>query len=292
VLPVLFDREHSRLWPPRPDAISLTFEAQVSRLFDPNAFAAAGDPISAYYRNVEPKPASMTLAASGRTPVVAVHRLGRGRVCLLNASKLFTLYRADRQGGALSELVCGLVAYLGRTPAQGAGVELFVERDADEPGRLTFSAYVVDKTFRAAAGANVLLTVGDRVVSMEPTGRGYYRASLDCGLAQSVVASVQAESRGSFLGEKTIATNLPAVRDEMSCVDLDEPFLQALAGRVRGRYVHVEEIDGKIAKLFVPKHQIGVRETIDSVWPRWSILVILCVLLWAGWFLRRAIGLV
>jgi hypothetical protein len=150
----------------------------------------------------------------------------------------------------------------------------------------------VDKAFQPATGANVLLTAGERVVSMEPTGPGYYRATVDLGPAQSVVATAQAELNGVFLGERTLAANLPPVRDEMSCVDLDEPFLRALAERVRARYVHIDNLDKDAGKLFVPKHQIGVTETVTSVWPRWSVLVILCLLLSAGWFIRRAIGLV
>ncbi len=292
MLPVLFDREYARLWPPHSDAIQLTFEAKVSHLFDPNVFADPEQRISPFYRTAEPKPASMTLAAAGEMPIVAAHRLGRGRVCLLNASKLFMLYREDRQGGALSELVCNLVAWLGRTPAQGAGVELFVERAPDDPRHLAFTAYVVDKRFQPVAGANVLLAAGDDVVSMEPIRPGYYRATFDWGPGQSVIASAQAEVNGSFLGERTVATNLPAPRDEMSCVDLDEPFLQALASRVGGRYFHIDEIDERSAKLFVPKHQIGVTETVSSVWPKWPVLVALCALLCIGWFIRRGIGLV
>jgi hypothetical protein len=292
LLPVLFNREYSRLWPPKSEPIRLTFEAQVGRVFDASAFADPAPSISPFYQIDRVKPAATTLVTAGDTPIVTAQRLGRGRVCLLSASKLFTLYREDRQGGTLAELVCGLVAYLGRTPAQGAGVELFAERAAQDAKRVTFSAYVVDKSFQPAAGANVLLTVGERVVAMEPTGRGYYRTTLDCGPTQSLVATAQAESSGAFLGERTIAMNLPQVRDEMSCVDLDEPFLKALAQRVHGRYLHIDEVNNDTARLFVAKHQTGVQETISSIWPRWPLLGLLCLLLSAGWFIRRAIGLV
>jgi hypothetical protein len=303
-LPLLFTQEKrsalattvtagpARLWPPQRDAIKLSFEAEVARLFDPAILADPQWRISPYYRVSKTKPAAATLATVGDTPVVSVHRVGRGRVCLLNASKLFTLYREDRQGGALSELMCGLVAYLGRTPSQGANVELFAERTAEDPRRVEFNAYVMDKAFQPAPGANVLLTAGEQVVSMEPTGRGYYRATLDWGPAQSVVATAQAELNGSFLGERTLATNLSPVRDEMSSVDLDESFLKSLAERIRARYVHIDDLDEKAAGLFVPRRQIGTTETVSSVWPRWPLLVILCVLLSAGWFIRRAIGLV
>jgi hypothetical protein len=270
----------------------LTFEAQVARLFNQTALEDARAILSPYYQIGAVKPAAMTFATVADVPVVSMHRLGRGRVCLLNASKLFTLYREDREGGALSELICSLVAYLGRTPAQGAGVELFVERMAEDPRRIAFNAYVVDKSFQPVTGANVLLTAGERVVGMEPTGRGYYRATLDWGLAQSLVATAQAEFNGVFLGERTIAANLPPVRDEMSCVDLDEPFLRALAERVRARYVHIDDLDDKATKLFIPRRQIGITESVTSLWPRWPVLAILCLLLSAGWFIRRAIGLV
>jgi hypothetical protein len=292
MLPVLFGREPARLWPPHPGVINLTFEAEVGRVFEPNAFAEPKQSISPCYRNAEVKPASTVLATVGDVPIVTVHRLGRGRVCLLNASKPFMLYREDEQGGALSELVCGLVAYLGRTPVRGAGVELFVERAADDPRLVTFNAYVADKLFQPVAGANVLLTVGERTVSMEPTGRGYYRTTLDWGPAQSAVATVQAESNGSFLGERTVAVNLPPLRDEMSCVDLDEPFLQALARRTGARYLHLDQVDKKTAEVFVPKHQVGVTETVNSIWPKWPVFLVLCLLLSAGWFIRRATGLV
>jgi hypothetical protein len=303
-LPVLFPRQEqngvasmvtagpARVWPPQRNAVKLSFEAEIAHLFDPAVLADPEWRISPYYRIAAAKPAAITLATAGDTPVISVHRVGRGRVCLLNISKLFTLYREDRQGGALSELMCGLVAYLGRTPSQGANVELFAERTAEDPRRVEFNAYVMDKSFQPAPGANVLLSAGDRVVSMEPTGRGYYRATLDWGLAQSVVATAQAELNGSFLGERTLATNLSPVRDEMSSVDMDEPFLRALAERIHARYIHIDDLDENAAGLFVPRRQVGTTETVSSVWPRWPLLITLCVLLSAGWFIRRATGLV
>jgi hypothetical protein len=127
---------------------------------------------------------------------------------------------------------------------------------------------------------------------MAPTGGGYYRATLDWGPAQSVVATAQAELNGSFLGERTLATNLPPVRDEMSCVDLEEPFLRALTARIKARYLHIDDLDENAAELFVSRRQLGTTETVTSVWPRWPLLVTLCALLSAGWFVRRAIGLV
>lgn len=295
LLPVILDRLEPRLWPPRPDAINVTFEAEIGRVFDPEAFAGQdpGAPgLSPYYNIDLVKPAATTLASVQGTPIVSAHRLGRGRVCLVNASKLFTLYREDREGGLLSEVISGLIGYLGRTPARGSGIELFVERDDDDPKRVVFSAYVLDREFRPVDQANVLLSVNDRVTAMKPVGQGRYRAEGDQGYSESVVATVQAEFNGTFLGERTMATHLPAVADEMSDVHLDEPFLRELARSTGARYVHIDDLDEHAAEVFVPKQQIGTTETVASIWPRWSLLLALCALLSINWFLRRAIGLV
>ncbi|MBN2128195.1 MAG: hypothetical protein JW741_01820 [Sedimentisphaerales bacterium] len=292
LLPVLLDRGQERIWPPVPDAIDVTFEAEVSRILDPEPFKDRAESLAPYYGIAAVKPASLTFATVQDVPLVSAHRLGRGRVCLLNASKLFTLYREDEQGGLLSELITRLVAYLGRTPARGAGMELFVQRAGEDPRRVVFSAYVVDKAFRPVPGANVLLTVEDKITRMEAVGQGRYRADVDWGAAQSVVATVQAENGGLFLGERTMATTLPPVRDEMSEVDLDEEFLEALAQRLGGRYVHIDEVDDGIGAAFVPRRQTGTTEKIQSVWPMWPLLLTLCLLLSVQWFVRRAVGLV
>lgn len=292
LLPVLLDEQQERLWPPVVDEVSITFEGQVAGLFAPKIFEDQEPCIGPYYNVARPKPAARTLAAIQDRALVSMHRLGRGRVCLLNATKLFMLYREDAQGGLLSEMISGLVTYLGRTPARGAGVELFAERTADDPGRVRFSACVLDKSFKPVSGANVLLTFDDRVVSMNPTGRGTYTAEIDNVLAESIVARVQAENNGVFLGERTMATILPPVRDEMSETDLDEGFLKDLADRFGGTYVHIDDLDDTTADVFVPRQRAGTEETIVSAWPSWPLLLVLCLLLSAKWFLRRAIGLV
>jgi hypothetical protein len=292
LLPVVLNQREARLWPPKPDAIDVTFEAEIGRVFNPEAFKNQDDALSAYYDIALVKPASTTLAKAQDAPLATAHRLRRGRVCLLNTSKLFTLYREDRQGGLLSEMISGLIGYLGRTPSRGAGIELFVERAPDDPKRAVFSAYVLDKEFQPVDQANVLLSIGERVITMKPLGRGAYSAESDQGYSQSVVATVQAESHGAFLGERTIAASLSPIEDEMSDVHLDEPFLRELAQATGARYVHIDDLDDRAADVFVPRQQVGTTEIVTSAWPTWPLLLALCVLLSINWFLRRAIGLV
>jgi len=292
LLPVILDARNPRVVPPDPNTIKLSFEAQVGRLFNPADFANAAQSISPYYNIARTKPASTTLATVGDTPIISAHRLGRGRVCLLNAAKLFTLYREDQKGGMLGELICGLAAYLGAAPSGGTGIELFVERAVGDAKRAAFNAYVTDKDFKPVSEASVLLSVGDRAATMEPAGEGRYTAELDLGPAESVVATAQAERNGTFLGERTIAANLPPIRDEMSETDLDGPFLKALAQRLGAKYFHIDDVDNEIARTFTAKQQVGATQEVTSAWPRWPLLLLLCLLLSIKWFLRRSIGLV
>jgi hypothetical protein len=292
LLPVILDARDLRRHPPSPDAIQLSFEAEMSRLFDFKTFGDSSDSLSPYYNVAQTKPAAATLATVDETPILAAHRIGRGRVCLLNATKLFMLYREDRQGGLLTELICRLVAYLGAAPSAGTGIELFVERCQDDPRRAAFTAFVTDKRFELVSEAEVLLNVADQVVGMQPVGEGRYTVELDLGQAQSVVAKVQAQINGAFLGERTLAANLPPIRDEMSETNLDEEFLKALAQRLGATYRHIDQLDARAAKAFTAQRQVGSTLTIRSAWPTWPLLIALGLILSIKWFVRRWIGLV
>ena len=69
-------------------------------------------------------------------------------------------------------------------------------------------------SFVPVAGANVLLNIRDEVLRMSQVDRGYYVAQVEDVQDQSIVATAQAEVNGVFLGEKTIAVNLPPVKTE------------------------------------------------------------------------------
>jgi len=244
------------------------------------------------YNIARVKPAATTLVTVGATPVFSVHRVGRGRVGLLNAAKLFMLYREDKEGGWLADCVCELAAYLGRTPSAGSGIELFAERTAGDPRRVSFRAYVVNEDFTPVDEANVLLRVGGRVVVMPPAGEGRYTTEVDLGACESLVATVQAEAHGMFLGERIVVTHLPVLPDEMSDTDFDEDFLRALARQIGARYVHVEDLGRDTAGTFAARRQMGTVRQVRSLWPSWPLLLTLCLLLSAKWFIRRSIGLV
>ena len=213
------------------------------------------------------------------------------RLGLLNASKLYRWYREDLQGGLLYKTMAGLTAYMGRITNREAGIELFAERIAGQADKVKFQAYVCDDSFEAVAGANVLLSVADEVVSMNHAGAGYYVAELS-GTSRATLATAQAEVDGVFLGERTIAVNLPPVRTEMTDTNLDEDFLRGLAKKVNGKYIHVDDVDENVAKMFEARAGVISSRRMTSIWPNWLLLVVLCLLLCSNWFLRRSIGLV
>jgi hypothetical protein len=273
--------------------IELTFEGIDSKIISQTDPDLIGDAlISAYCRITDTKPAASTLATVRDTPVICVHRVGRGRVCLINISQPFLLYRQDRDGGLLQKLMSGLTSYVGRVANVEAGVELFAQRVGEESDRVRFSAYVCDKSFAPVSGANVLLNVKGQALSMNQASPGYYAAEIENAGDQSIVATAQAEINGVFLGEKTIAVNLPPVQTEMAETEIDEEFLVALAKRLNGKYVHVEDLAKDSAQMFQAQVQIGSKTRMTSAWPTWLLLLPLCLLLSISWYVRRAIGLV
>ena len=292
LIPVIFDAGDPTIWPSSPGQIELTLEAVDGKLLDKESLQDIDGPACPYYRIVSPKPASTILAQIKETPVVLVHRVGRGRVCLLNISRLFSLYREDLQGGWLYKMMAGLTAQMGRVTSREAAIELFAERAAGQTNKIKFEAYICDNSFVPVAGANVLLNMRDEVLRMSQVDRGYYFAQVEDVQDQAIVATAQAEVNGVFLGEKTIAVNLPPVKTEMTDVELDEKFLRELAGKLDGRYLYADDVGDDIAKMFEAQTQVGSSRRMTSIWPGWPLLVVLCMILSASWLLRRAIGLV
>ncbi len=292
LVPVIFDPDEPTIWPSSPGDIELTFEGIDSKVVGPEALKDYDEQTLPYYRISNSKPASTTLISIKDTPVVSIHRVGRGRVCFLNVSKLFRWYREDLQGGLLYKIMAGLTAHLGKITSREAGIELFAERSAEQANKVRFEAYVCNNSFDPVGGANVLLSLGDKVVSMHHTGQGHYVAELENIKDQAIVATAQAEADGVFLGEKTIAANLPPAKSEMTNIELDEKFLQALAKKVNGKYFHADDVDENVAQLFEARAGAGSSRRMTSIWPNWLLLAILCILLSLSWFLRRSIGLV
>jgi hypothetical protein len=292
LFPIIFEKDDPKLWPPNPGKIELTTEALNNNIISPDDIERYDIEVSAFYKIAKVKPAASTFAKSGDIPLVILHRVGRGRVCLLNISRIFLWYREDEQGGLLYKLVSGLISSIGATPEPASGIELFAERTDSQGDKVKFSVRVCDNSFVPVEQANVLLNIKEQVLTMEPTGKGYYIAEIGSIETDTVIATAQAEVGGVFLGEKTIAVNLPPRRTEMSDTQINEQFMQSLAEHINGKYVHADDIDKDITKMFEAQTHLGTSRSMTSVWPRWPLFLVLCIILSMEWFLRRKKGLV
>jgi hypothetical protein len=95
-----------------------------------------------------------------------------------------------------------------------------------------------------------------------------------------------------FLGEKAVAVNLPLPETEMTNVELDEKFLRALGKKLDGKYFNGREVTEDVAEMFEAETCVAGTSRMVSVWPNWLLFLVLCLVLVAGWFLRRSVGLV
>ncbi|MBN2588734.1 MAG: hypothetical protein JXA96_02640 [Sedimentisphaerales bacterium] len=292
LLPVIFNSNESKLWPPDAEQMELSPEGNYEIILPDEDIPYFNFAVSAYYNVDKVKPSSSILAASGNRPLIIIQRIGRGKVCLLNISKLFSWYREDKQGGWLYSLLSQLTSYLGQSPGKSAGLELFAERQNADENKVKFIAYVRDNNYSPVSQANVLLNLNNQIYSMSPSGSGYYITEIDNMQTDRIVASAQAEFGGIFLGEKAIAVNLPSRKTEMSDTRFNEQFLQNLAKQLNGTYIYSDDVDNELINSFDAQSQVGHTNRVLSIWPNWYLWGLICLLLSFEWFIRRAKGLV
>jgi hypothetical protein len=269
--------------------LAITSEGADSGVITPESLAELDLTTRPFYMDIRKKPAASNLAAVDDVPVLSLHRVGRGRVCLLNVARLYTWYRADLEGGLLRTVLSGLVARMGAVPKAEAAIELFAERQSSAAVR--FDAYVTNTDFASVSDATVLLDISGQYTKMDAIGQGRYVAEIDPP-TNSIVATAQAEEGGIFLGQKTIVVNLPPVAGEMDNVLPDKIFLQSLAERLSARYCDIEDLPKGITGTFQAASLASAVSDVTSVWPRWLLLITLCLILSIAWFIRRQIGLV
>ena len=238
-----------------------------------------------------PKPASTTLFEVEQKPTVLMHRVGQGHVCLMGLSKLFQLYREDRHGGTLYELINPLIRRLAPQPGQESGMRVFAERMPGRTDDLTITAWIEERDHQALDNAEVLVSLNDQTIALIPLGQGQYQATVPYSGPQCLVVRAQAQSRGTYLGEAVTVTRLPSLRSEMSQTRLNEPLLKNLAQILEGQYLPLNEVDHTLFDRFQGRRQTRPIEKVTPQWPRWPIWAALCLLLCMGWTIRRSIGL-
>ncbi len=237
------------------------------------------------------KPATTSLAIVDQAPAVVVHRVGQGHVCAVGLSKLFQLYREDEAGGTLFDLVSTLVRLVSPEPGQNSGMRVFAERVPGEPGQLSVTAWVKDEAMMPVDQAVVLATWGDQTVGLTAMGQGRYRTIVPYTGPQSVVVRAEAQLQGEYLGESMAAVRLPAVRSEMSRIQLNESWLKDVSQAMQGEYVRLDDVDQSLFEQFEGRRALTPVVEVTPVWPSWIGLCVFCGLLCTGWSIRRSLGM-
>ncbi len=157
LVPVTFENKPVGIVPRGSRTIKLTLEGIDSKIISQLDLREYESLIWPYYNNLTKKPAAATLAELNDSPLLLAHRIGRGRVCLINTSKLFRWYREDLNGGLLEKFMAGLTAYAPAAVGLEATLDLFAQRVSGKPDVVQFEAYVRDNFFSPVSGATVLL---------------------------------------------------------------------------------------------------------------------------------------
>jgi hypothetical protein len=293
LLPVEFNGEARSSVSPEGE-VHLTLEGLECSILGQESRETVPELAAPYYADLKKKPAATVLIDTGQETLACVHRVGRGRVGLINMYGLFRWYQEDHQGGLLQRFMAGMTAYVGRVTTLEAGVDVFVKRSLREPSKMIFEAHVFDHQFTPVSDATVLLTLDgeNRPVRMDPTDKGKYVTEIDTGTKEAILVQVEAELNRKFLGQKAMAFNLPLPKTEMDGVELDEPFLKVMAEKTRGTYLKADQVTEKTTRIFDPRTKVAQFSHLASVWTRWTLFISLCFLVCANWLIRRALGLV
>lgn len=292
LLPVMFEsRLNATIAPRRSGPVLLTTEGLDSNILALDSLDSNTGTITTYYYDIPKKPATSVFAEVGKTPLICTHRVGKGRVCLINTLQLPRWYRADLNGGLLQQFMASVTTNV--LPAENiqSAVRVFADRPDQQPDVVQFQACVYDSTFSYVSDASVLLDIDGNVLKMSPSKKGHYIADVTGLTQESILATVQAQKDGVFLGKKTIAVNLPMPQTEMDNIDLDRKFLKEFAKRINAEYYDAYNVKD-MAGMFQAKTEGDTFSHMKSVWPKWPLLLTLCITLSLCWFIRRTVGLV
>jgi hypothetical protein len=270
--------------------LSASQESMERRLFQGFSFEEHDLPVLSWPLG-HSKPATSAVSVVDNKPAVCVHRVGQGQVCVVGLSKLFQLYREDQEGGLLGDLISTLVRLVAPEPGENSNLRVFAQRVGGRSDQLSVTAWVKDQTQQPVDGADVLVTLEAQVVSLTAMGRGRYHAVVPYTGPQSVVLHAEAQMEGQYLGESLSTVRLPSLRTEMSRVQLNEPMLQDLSRAMHGEYIHISALEPSVFDRFDGRRVLSPIVKVTGVWPRWSALCVLCVLLCVGWSVRRSLGM-
>jgi len=271
--------------------LSITDEGRDLRYSETICQESRSDDIDVAYAGARKKPAASTILQFGQKVLICTQRIGRGRTAIINSRNIYQLYREDKEDGPLFTLLRDMVTDVAEQSDRQNHIEVFVKRAKDTPD-LIIETYVTDQDYAPAQQATVLLEFDDSIVTMRQTTPGTYMTTIPDFHGNSFFARIRAEHRGLYLGEKPVAVELDDVRYEMDDTQCDKEFLRTLCDHIGAEYVDAEQIDPETFNQFQSYRVASQARQLHSIWPRWQVLVLLCLILFLQWFLRRAKGLI
>ncbi len=268
-----------------------TSEAIAASVFSKEAFKSQIQTSLPAYSGMKKKPAATTLLTLAEEPFLCFHRIGRGRVCVINSDLLFQWYREDQQGGFLHQFFANLTSYLAQVTSTSSRIDIVARRD-NKNNDIIVEAFVRGLDYEPISNATVLMDVNNELIKMSPASDGRYIGRLSDYSEQSFLMKVKAESSGVFLGEEVEVIDLPQKKNEMSEPRANKQFLEKLARHTGAKYINSSKVTQKDASIFRVERTITRTKEISSIWQKWSILIFICCLLTFNWFIRRTVGLV
>lgn len=266
-------------------------------------------PLDQIYPSVRKRPGATVLLEAtqhrnsyGPQIVIAEHTVGRGRVLFLATDTLWKWHTlAPTKDGPTPYSIFWQQAFRAMTPARSnaGAVQLWLtpERSRVEIGRplavqaeANSSRLLPPSTIQA-----VLLTPDDKrvplVFAADPANPRVFRTQIVCtqkGLHR-ISATLQAEGKALADAETVLQVDEPRGEDDDRGVDLAN--LTRIAHDTGGRL-----LDPKLAETWPSPGEHALppilqANTID-LWNNFTLLLLLCVLLGADWFLRLFKGLV
>ena len=271
--------------------LSITDEGRDQQYSETICHESRANDIDVAYVGAKKKPAASTILRFGRKVLICTQRIGRGRTAIINSRNIYQLYREDKEDGPLFTLLRDMVTDLAEQPGRQNHIEVFVKRAKDTPD-LIIETYVTDQDFAPAQQATVLLEFDNRILTMREAMPGTYMITIPHFHRNSVFARIRAEHRGSYLGEKSVAVELDDIRHEMDDTQCDKEFLRVLCDHVGAGYVDAEQIGPGTFNQFQSYRAASQVRQLQRIWPKWQVLVLLCLILFLQWFLWRARGLI
>lgn len=251
-----------------------------------------------------PKPGAVPLMVHPKlrvggepVPVLTVWEKGKGRVLTTSTDSFWRWAFTDARSAGPTSLYYNLwyraIRWLTRDP-ESDRVRVTAERTSRRATEVNVGVF--DESYRPARGARVRVRLvdpegGAHEERAEEVGEGAYRAAFASPPSEVYRVEVEATDGERGVGSSTEVFSDPGALTELRDFVPDQAFMEALASRTGGRWIHAETSGPE--DLAWPPVEKYVEEGSErrAVWNTLSSLLVLVCAAAGEWALRRRWGL-